>query len=45
MILIDGKKEAALLREQLKKEVSDLKIKYNKAVSYTHLTLPTSDLV
>ena len=30
MILIDGKKEAALLREQLKKEVSDLKIKYNK---------------
>jgi len=29
MILIDGKKEAALLREQLKKEVSDLKVKYN----------------
>ena len=24
MILIDGKKEAALLREKLKKEVSDL---------------------
>ena len=25
MILIDGKKEAALLREELKKEVSELK--------------------
>ena len=30
MILIDGKKEAALLREELKKEVSSLKTKYNK---------------
>ena len=30
MILIDGKKEAALLREELKKEVSELKAKYNK---------------
>ncbi len=30
MILIDGKKEAANLREELKKEVSDLKKKYNK---------------
>ena len=30
MILIDGKKEAALLREELKKEVSELKSKYNK---------------
>ena len=29
MILIDGKKEAALLREELKKEVSSLKTKYN----------------
>ena len=27
MILIDGKKEAALLREELKKEVSELKAK------------------
>ncbi len=35
MILIDGKKEAALLREQLKKEVSDLKIKYNKVPGLT----------
>ena len=30
MILIDGKKAAAELREELKKEVSDLKVKYNK---------------
>ena len=30
MILIDGKKEAALLREELKKEVSELKTKFNK---------------
>ena len=35
MILIDGKKEAALLREQLKKEVSDLKIKHNKVPGLT----------
>ena len=30
MILIDGKKIAAELREDLKKEVSELKSKYNK---------------
>ena len=30
MILIDGKKEAAKLRENLKQEVSDLKDKFNK---------------
>ena len=30
MILIDGKKIAAELREELKKEVSDLKAKHNK---------------
>ncbi len=35
MILIDGKKEAALLREELKKEVSDLKKKYNKVPGLT----------
>ena len=35
MILIDGKKEAALLREDLKKEVSDLKLKYNKVPGLT----------
>ena len=35
MILIDGKKEAALLREELKKEVSDLKNKYNKIPGLT----------
>ena len=35
MILIDGKKEAALLREELKKEVSDLKNKYNKVPGLT----------
>ena len=35
MILIDGKKAAAELREELKKEVSDLKNKYNKAPGLT----------
>ena len=30
MILIDGKKVAAELREELKKEVADLKAKTNK---------------
>ena len=35
MILIDGKKEAALLREELKKEVSELKVKYNKVPGLT----------
>ena len=35
MILIDGKKEAALLREELKKEVSSLKLKYNKVPGLT----------
>ena len=44
MILIDGKKAAADLRQELKEEVSILKDKYNKvpgltviSVSYTHL--------
>ena len=35
MILIDGKKIAAELREELKKEVSDLKSKYNKVPGLT----------
>ena len=35
MILIDGKKIAAELREELKKEVSELKTKYNKAPGLT----------
>ena len=35
MILIDGKKIAAELREDLKKEVSELKSKYNKAPGLT----------
>ena len=35
MILIDGKKIAAELREELKKEVSDLKSKTNKAPGLT----------
>ena len=35
MILIDGKKEAADLREKLKKEVNDLKDKYNKVPGLT----------
>ena len=35
MILIDGKKIAAELRENLKKEVSDLKVKYNEVPGLT----------
>ena len=35
MILIDGKKIAADLREELKKEVSNLKAKYNKVPGLT----------
>ena len=35
MILIDGKKIASELREELKKEVSELKSKYNKAPGLT----------
>ena len=37
MILIDGKKEAALLREELKKEVSELKSKYKSSWSVCNL--------
>ena len=35
MILIDGKKAAAELREELKKEVSELNSKYNKVPGLT----------
>ena len=35
MILIDGKKAAAELREELKQEVSELKTKYNKVPALT----------
>ena len=35
MILIDGKKSAAKLREELKKEVHDLKVKYNRVPGLT----------
>ena len=35
MILIDGKKIAAELREELKKEVAELKKKYNKVPGLT----------
>ena len=35
MILIDGKKVAAELREELKKEVADLKAKTNKVPGLT----------
>ena len=35
MILIDGKKAAAELREELKREVIDLKTKYNKVPGLT----------
>ena len=34
MILIDGKKAAAELREELKHEVAELKNKYNTKVSF-----------
>ncbi len=35
MILIDGKKAAAELREELKQKVSELKAKYNKVPGLT----------
>ena len=35
MILIDGKKISAELREELKREVADLKIKHNKVPGLT----------
>ena len=35
MILIDGKKAAAELREELKQEVAELKAKYNKVPGLT----------
>ena len=35
MILIDGKKVAAELREELKQEVSEIKAKYNKVPGLT----------
>ena len=35
MILIDWKKEAALLREELKKEVAQLKTKHNTVPGLT----------
>ena len=35
MILIDGKKEAAELREELKQEVAEIKTKYNKVPGLT----------
>ena len=35
MILIDGKKAAAELREELKQEVTELKTKYNKVPGLT----------
>ena len=35
MILIDGKKAAAELREELKKEVSELKTKFDKVPGLT----------
>ena len=43
MILIDGKKEAASLREDLKKEVLNLKAKYNKVPGLTVILI--GDLV
>ena len=45
-MIIDGKKQAEIIKNEIKKEISDLKKKSGKtpsltAVSYTHLTLPT----
>ena len=34
-MILDGKKEAALLREEIKKEITALKEKYNKAPGLT----------
>ena len=39
MILIDGKKAAAELREELKQEVAELKTKYNKVPGLTVILL------
>ena len=39
MILIDGKKAAAELREELKQEVADLKTKYNKVPGLTEILI------
>ena len=39
MILIDGKKAASELREELKIEVSELKSKYNKVPGLTVILL------
>ena len=44
MILIDGKKAAAELREELKKEVADLKIKHNKVPGLTVILIGASPL-
>ena len=41
MILIDGKKAAAALRNELKKEVSDLKNKFNKVPKLTVILIGT----
>tara|TARA_B100001093_G_scaffold500564_1_gene551194 strand:+ start:839 stop:1678 length:840 start_codon:yes stop_codon:yes gene_type:complete len=35
MMIIDGKKEAAILREEIKKEIESIKLKNNKAPSLT----------
>ena len=39
MILIDGKKQSAELREELKQEVEGLKQKYNKVPGLTVILL------
>ena len=39
MILIDGKKEAAELREELKQEVAELKTKFNINLYFINLYL------
>ena len=45
MILIDGKKAAAELREELKQEVSGLKSKYNKVPGLTVILNTTNRVI
>ena len=45
MILIDGKKAAAELREELKQEVAELKTKYNKVPGLTVILIGIWHLV
>ena len=43
--LLDGKATAAQMKQEMAEEVAQIKANGGKAVSYTHLTLPTRDQV